>query len=169
MRQGPAYRTSSSPPSQTRKPPSSCFKRPSHCHLESQISHAPLEMPADYDNSHRLSINQRIGILAPDYGKCENRRIAWGKMGDLTMSTTKAAGGILHRSQCFNHAVRVLAWLVRGFMLVTGLDMAGIIALNTGKSNTEQHAKQIKLQTWPTTNKVARTDSPLADSSDILS
>lgn len=36
------YRTSSSPPSHTRKPPSACFNRPSHCHLGTGQTHVHL-------------------------------------------------------------------------------------------------------------------------------
>lgn len=97
------YRTSSSPPSQTRNPPSGCLSRLSHCHLhQSDAHHASTEM----NNSHRVSIYQSQ-CLTTNHGKRQHGRITACQMRSLAMATSKSSGGVLHGTESCDDTVLV--------------------------------------------------------------
>lgn len=97
------YRTSSSPPSQTRNPPSGCLSRLSHCHLhKSDAHHASTEM----NNSHRVSIYQSQ-CLTTNHGKRQHGRITACQMRSLAMATSKSSGGVLHGTESCDDTVLV--------------------------------------------------------------
>jgi hypothetical protein len=63
------------------------------------------ESAGEENNSHRVSIHQSKGLLASYHRQRQHGRITSCQMRYLTMATTEATGGVLHRPKRSKHPV----------------------------------------------------------------